>query len=219
MKLSDEAVAALARAIGIDAQEIARRMAFLEFDEADIRLLTELHERLHGTQRPFVDEFYAHLLEFDETRRFIPDTETLERLKRTQAAYFESLTAGDYGSEYVRGRLRVGLAHERIGLAPKWYIGAYSKYLCGLLPHVWRLHEDNPDRFIAAYHALLKVALLDLGLAIDTYIHADQQTILGLKAFAEDILARLAAGKLAPCCRSPRMLSIPARYISATYAE
>lgn len=45
MKLSDAAVAILARAIGVDAAEIARRKAFLEFGEADVRLLTERHQR------------------------------------------------------------------------------------------------------------------------------------------------------------------------------
>ncbi len=194
MKLSDEAVAELARAIGIDAQEIARRKAFLEFDETDVRLLEALHKRLRSVERRFVDEFYAHLLRFDETRRFIPDAESLERLKRTQAAYFESLTAGDYGPGYILGRLRVGVAHQRIGLEPKWYIGAYSKYLAGLLPELWRLLGDDPDKFLATCRALQKIVLLDMGLAIDTYIHADRRAILGLKKYSEDILASLPAG-------------------------
>ena len=115
-----------------------------------------------------MDEFYAHLLKFDETRRFIPDTESLERLKRTQAAYFESLTAGDYGPGYVLDRLRVGIVHQRIGLEPKWYIGAYSKYLSGLLPELWRLLHRDPQKFLDTYRALQKVVLLDMGLAIDT---------------------------------------------------
>ena len=124
MNLSDEAVAALARAgTGIDAQEIAKRKAFLEFGEADVQLLTDLHERVHGAQQQFVNEFYAHLLEFDETHRFILDAESLDRLKRTQAAHFETLTAGDYGPDYILHRLRVGITHQRIGLEPKWYIG------------------------------------------------------------------------------------------------
>ncbi len=196
MKPFADAVSAVARALGIDEGEFARRKAFLELSEADVALLKALHARLRKAERHFVDDFYAHLLTFEETRRFIPDDHALERLKRTQAAYFESLTAGEYGGEYIRDRLRVGLAHERIGLAPKWYIGAYSKYLCGLLPEVWRLHRRDPDRFIAAYRALLKIVLFDMGLAIDTYIYADQQTILGLKAFAEDILASLPSGLL-----------------------
>jgi diguanylate cyclase (GGDEF)-like protein/PAS domain S-box-containing protein len=194
VKLSDEAIAALARRIGIDAQEIAQRKAFLEFGEADVQLLTDLHKHLQGTQRRFVDEFYAHLLGFDETRRFISDEQSLDRLKRTQAAYFESLTAGDYGPEYVRDRLRVGIVHQRIGLEPKWYIGAYSRYLGGLLPELWRLLSRDPQKFLDTYRALQKIVLFDMGLAIDTYIQADRRAILGLKKYAEDIIASLPAG-------------------------
>jgi diguanylate cyclase (GGDEF)-like protein/PAS domain S-box-containing protein len=192
--LSDEAVAALARAIGIDAQEITRRKAFLGFDETDVSLLTELHPRLQDVSQHFVDDFYTHLIKFEETRRFIPDAPSLERLKRSQAAYFASLTAGDYGPDYILQRLRVGVVHQHIGLEPKWYIGAYNKYLVGLLPELWRLLGDDPDKFLATYHALQKIAFLDMGLAIDTYIQADRRAILGLKKYAEDIIGSLPAG-------------------------
>ncbi len=138
MKLSDEAVAALARAIGISAAEIAKRKMFLEFGEADVRLLTELHKRLQD----------AHA--------FIPDAGSLDRLKRTQAAYFGSLTAGDYVPEYILHRLRVGPE-------PKWYIGACSKYLSGLLPELWRLLRRDPQKFLDTYRALQQLVLLDMG--------------------------------------------------------
>ncbi len=194
MNLSDEAVAALARAIGIDAQEITRRKAFLEFDETDVSLLTALHARLQDVSRRFVDDFYAHMLTFEETRRFIPDAPSLERLKRTQMFYFDSLTAGDYGPEYILHRLRVGVVHQHIGLEPKWYIGAYCKYLVGLLPELWRLLGSDPDKFLDTYHALIKIVMLDMGLALDTYMQTDRHTILGLKRYAEDIIASLPAG-------------------------
>ncbi|MDE2259702.1 MAG: diguanylate cyclase, partial [Betaproteobacteria bacterium] len=194
MNLSDGAVTALAQAIGINAQEIARRKTFLEFDKTDVRLLTALHASLQEMSRGFVDDFYAHLLKFEETRHFIPDAASLERLKRTQATYFDSLTAGDYGPEYILHRLRVGVVHQCIGLDPKWYIGAYSKYLVGLLPELWRLLGDDPSKFLATYCALLKVVLLDMGLALDTYRQADQHVMLGLKRYAERIIASLPAG-------------------------
>ncbi len=207
MALSDEAAAALARELGIDAQEIARRKEFLEFDEIDTRLLTELHARLQDVSRRFVDDFYAHLLKFDETRRFISDPPALERLKQSQAAYFDSLTAGDYGPGYMLRRLRVGAAHQRIGLEPKWYIGAYSKYLAGLLPELWRLLGDDPDKFLASYHALQKIVFLDMGLALDTYIQADRHAITSLKRYTEDIIASLPAG-LVVMDRTLRALSV-----------
>jgi len=91
MNLSDEAVAALVRAIMIDAQEITRRKAFLKFDETDVSLLTELHAHLQDVSLRFADDFYTHLIKFGETRRFIPDAPSIECLKHTQAAYFDSL--------------------------------------------------------------------------------------------------------------------------------
>ena len=194
MKFSDETVAALAGVIGIDTQEITRRKAFLEFDETDASLLTELHAHLQDVSQRFVDDFYTHLLKFEETRRFIPDAPALERLKQTQASYFDSLTAGDYGPEYVHQRLLVGVTHQRIGLEPKWYLGAYSKYLVGLLPELWCLLGDDSNKFLATYHALQKIVFLDMGLAIDTYMQADRRTILSLKRYAENIIASLPAG-------------------------
>lgn len=194
MKPLAEVVAAVTAALGIDKDEIVRRKAFLDLTESDVDLLKAVHGRLQGSDVHFVDEFYAHLLRFDETRRFIPDTESLEHLKRTQSTYFESLTAGDYGAAYVSDRLRVGVAHQRIGLEPKWYVGAYGKYLAGLLPQMWRLLRDDPQVFLDTYSALQKVVLLDMSLAIDTYIHADRRAVVGLKRYAEDIIASLPAG-------------------------
>jgi diguanylate cyclase (GGDEF)-like protein len=189
-----ETFAADAQAMGLDDAAIVRRKAFYEFGEEDARLLEALHDRLRKVRRSFVDDFYAHLLKFEETRRFIRDPATLERLKQTQSVYFDGLTAGDYGREYIHDRLRVGLAHERAGLEPRWYIGAYNKYLSSLLPEVWRLLGNDPQKFLATYRALQKIVLLDMGLAIDTYIFADKQAISSLKTYAENIIAGLPVG-------------------------
>lgn len=193
MRIPDESVAALARTIGIDAAEIGRRRAFLAFDESDVRLLTELRARWTGAAN-FVDRFYEHLVASDEIRSFLPDGASLERLKQAQAAYFDTLTAGDYGCNYVLSRLRVGATHRRIGLDPKWYLGAYSHYLNGLLPELWALLGDDPGRFLATCIALLKVVFLDMGLAFDTYVQADRRAILGLRRYAGDIIASLPGG-------------------------
>ena len=194
MMLSDETVAALAKALGIDVEEIARRKAFLEFDEHDVCLLKELHEHLHHLPRRIADDFHAHLLAFNETRSILPDNHGRECLKRNQAAYFDSLTAGHYGMDYVHHRLRVGIAHQRIGIEPKWYIGAYGKYLSGLLTELWDCYQDEPQKFLDACRSLQKLVLFDMGLVIDAHIQADRRYIVGLKRYAEDIIASLPAG-------------------------
>lgn len=177
MKPNVEAIAAAAEAMGIDPESVERFKSFLEFDSQDVAVLKEMQAGLRDAQGRFVDAFYAHLLKFSETRALIPDEATLKRLKRTQAAYFDGLTAGEYGWDYVLDRLRVGIAHQRVGLTPKWYVGAYSQYLLNLLPEIQRLTAGEPEKTNKAVQALLKIIMFDMTLAFETYRFADKQAL------------------------------------------
>ncbi len=181
------------REFTIGASEVACRKAFLQFGEADAALIIGLRDRLREACFRFVDDFYDHLMTFDEMRALIPDDAMLARLKRMQGDYFDCLLSGEYGAEYIRGRLQIGATHQRIGLAPKWYIGAYGRYLCDLLPAVCEVVKE-PDRFIETYRALLKVVMFDMGLAIDTYIQADQQAVAKVRDQLKNVIASVPLG-------------------------
>ncbi|TCV89658.1 EAL domain-containing protein [Sulfurirhabdus autotrophica] len=196
MKDINEAVEALAREMGLDQEEIAQRESFLEITPADIALLKQIHERLEQESYSFADSFYSHLLEFPQLRTLLPDVETINRLRASQSAYFSKLTQGDYGPEYVKNRLRVGLVHQRIGLEPKWYLGAYRKYLSDLMPVLWRTLADEPEKVMPTYDALLKIVSLDMGLALDTYFQADRQVILQHQNYAEQIIRCMPSGMI-----------------------
>jgi len=193
MNIKTEDIDAMLRDLGFDDAEIARRKAFLEFTDEDVARLVEFHRMIEETGECafFVEEFYRHLLAFPETARFITDPAMLARLKKMQTEYFHTLTAGDYGPAYARHRVRVGVAHERVGLAPKWYLGAYSKYLSLLIPKGWELLQHDPQKAIETFQALFKIVFFDMNLAIDTYILADRQAIQR-KAAQLDALSRVA---------------------------
>jgi diguanylate cyclase (GGDEF)-like protein len=170
----------IAREIGLSSDEIARRKEFLEFTEADIGRLSDIHGHMTDVHLEdiFSELFYTHLTAFPDLREFIPDEAAIARLKRIQARYFMRLTAGDYGESYVMERLGVGLTHQRIGLEPRWYTGAYRKYLSFLLSSVYAHIGHDESRFLATYDALLKVVFFDMELALDTYFHGDRQKLL-----------------------------------------
>lgn len=133
----------IAHELGIDDADIALRKLFLEFTDADAVLLRQLHAQLQEYGDEFARAFYDHVLLFPEMRAQVPDSEALKRLKKTQSAYFNGLTVGDYGADYVRHRLGVGITHQRVGLTPRWYLGSYRKYLSFLRPLLWRLCGDD----------------------------------------------------------------------------
>ncbi len=194
MKTLADAVQAALEDLGLDEAALAQRKAFLGFTEADSERLRHLHPQLVGFASDLARRFYAHLQDFPETRRFIADPDVLTRLQQSQSSYFHALTAGDYGADYTRNRLRVGLAHQRIGLQTPWYLGAYAKYLLDLLPEFWRCSGHDPERFIASLQSLCKVVLLDIGLAVDAYIHSDRLAIKALRDYAELVFAAVPDG-------------------------
>lgn len=192
MKIDDPALHELAIEMGITDDEIRARKAFLEFDENDIARLKELHKELKNERAEVVKAFYDHLLSFDETRTLLGDDRHVARLKQTQSQYFDGLTAGEYGSGYTHDRLRIGIAHQRIGLDPKWYLGAYHKYLSMLFPHLWKAGGLADHATLENMRALLKIVFFDMGIAIDTYIH-DRQKNINLKMSQLAALNQVAA--------------------------
>jgi len=138
---------------------------YLEFDAADIGRLKAILPRYVGLIESLVDRFYEHLLSFDKTRSVLAREDVGGRLKAAQRQYLRTLAAGEYGDAYFRDRIRIGLVHERIGLAPRWYLGAYWVYIRELLP---QLLPATPEREQAL--SLLKIILLDMMLVTESYV-------------------------------------------------
>ncbi|WP_170304190.1 EAL domain-containing protein [Duganella radicis] len=174
--------------------DLRQRMQYLEIGPADLALLRQIHPLLRSRMQSVIEGFYQHLLNVPALRQLLGDDRAITRLRHLQSAYFHELTAGDYGEEYVRNRLRVGLVHQRIGLAPVWYIGAYRKYLADLGPLLRDLLRDRPQDFLPTYAALFKIVNFDMGLALDTYIQAGRQELLGLKNYSEQIISSMPSG-------------------------
>jgi rsbT co-antagonist protein RsbR len=159
----------------LDEKEVASRRAFFEITDEDLQRLAALRpfaER-HGDE--IVDALYELILGHVESRSFFPDAVTVARVKKLQRQYFLGLFSGLCDLPYVEDRLRVGVAHERIGLSPKWYVGAYNRYLRLLID---RLFTDLPPAEAqAGYKSLAKLVTFDMALAIDTYIEATMDTL------------------------------------------
>ena len=196
MQSLDKHLDSLVRAIGLDQADLARRLDYLGLGEADRRLLAEVQPLLRRARSAVIEGFYRHLLDQPETAALLGAPDTLARLKAKQSEYFDRLTAGRYDLDYARDRLRVGLVHQRIGLAPRWYLGAYCRYLADLLPEIQRLFANDPGRAMAVRLALLKAVFLDIDLVLESYAQADKAALQRQKDDRETIICTMPAGLL-----------------------
>lgn len=162
--------------VHLDEAEVARRRALFCIEDADLVRAASLRPLAERHSDAVIESFYELLLSHPDTRAFFPDEITVARVKRLQRAYFLGLFAGRCDLAYAQDRLRVGATHERIGMAPKWYIGAFRKYLSLLLE---RIVAEIPDREEAmlAFESLHKLVAFDTALAIDAYIAANLDTL------------------------------------------
>jgi rsbT co-antagonist protein RsbR len=155
----------------IDDRDVARRRALFRLADGDLATLAGMRPFAEEQMDSIVEEFYELLLGEPETRELLHDEQTVRRLKGLQKRYFLGLFEGRCDRAYVEDRVRVGVAHERVGLSLRWYIAAYRHYLGILHARIYARYQ--PAEANGAYQALVKLVMFDMALAADTY-HAIQ---------------------------------------------
>jgi len=78
---SGQAVEAASGGLFITEEELARRKAFLELADDDVRRLTTVNDVARRYADSVIDAFYEHLLRFEETRAFFGDPQVLQRVR------------------------------------------------------------------------------------------------------------------------------------------
>lgn len=154
---------------GMDDAEQRQRQAFLDLTDTDAANVRDLRFAFQEQTRTFAERFYEHLLRHPQTAALLQDPRQLEHLKTLQTDYFAQLLDGVFDAAYFEGRLRVGLAHQQVGLEPVWYLGAYNQYIQLTFPVFARAFGNNLEKVLPLLLSLVKVIFLDIGLALGTY--------------------------------------------------
>lgn len=160
--------------------DLEERLAFLGWSAADLRTLAALEPLLESHADRFVAAFYRHLLSFEGTRELLRSPEVKERLISKQREYLLSLGSTPVDDSYCAERVRIGDVHNRIGLGPSRYLGAYALYFSLLAPLVAEVHREDSTATANTLVSLVKRLLLDADLAIEAYnlAHAAKLTHL-----------------------------------------
>ncbi|MDX2411409.1 MAG: protoglobin domain-containing protein [Woeseiaceae bacterium] len=171
---------------------IEERLRFLEIDQDVVEELNNARQILEPELDRMLEQFYAHLLAEPSVKGVFADEKSIERAREAQKNHWlKILLGGSFESAYFDRAERIGRAHAQAGLTPNWYIGGYAKMLTQFIQHISveapkTGHE--PSRII---QALCKAVLLDVDLAIHSYLEAKDRVMLDLlmraTRFADDL--------------------------------
>lgn len=161
----------------VDPGRLAQELAYFDYGEEDRALLAAIRPVVEEHADELVQAFYRHLLAFPETQGLLRDPAVTERLLGEQRRYLVSLCGPEIDEDYVRNRRRIGEVHEKVGLEPRWYIGAYALYLSLLTPILTEALVPDPVRAARTLTALQKLLLFDAQIAMGRYIDRQQRDL------------------------------------------
>jgi signal transduction histidine kinase len=159
------------------ASEFEQRIAYLDLRPSDLELLAALRPILEEHAESLVATFYRHLLTFPATRKLLGDPDVRERLLDVQREYLLSLAGPTLDAAFVKKRRQIGETHKRIGLEPRWFLGAYALHLSLLIPLVHEAYQADTRKACSTIVALQKLLSLDAQLAMEAYIDRQQHEL------------------------------------------
>jgi len=177
---------------------IEDRLRFIEMDESDIVELQQARQYIEPEIDNMLDRFYEHILAYPEFRTLFEDDESIRRARDSQKQHWlDELFGGHFKSSYFNKADKIGRTHARVGLAPSWYVGSYSKMLNQFIERICEGAENEGKPACETVQAVCKAVLLDVDLVTHCYLEAKneamRQVLRRATVFATDI-AQLSSG-------------------------
>jgi methyl-accepting chemotaxis protein len=148
----------------------SERLRFLNIDSTTAEALRDFRPTLEQSVQAVLGKFYDHILRYPELARMFGDEANLARARQAQALHWLGMFEGRFDDGYVERVRRIGKAHERIGLEPRWYIGGYALAMGELMALAVQRYEGQRDKLTACLQAIAKALFLDMDYSISIYI-------------------------------------------------
>lgn len=156
------------------------RLAFMEINAESIQNLRQIKPVIDKAIDPALDKFYAGVRAHPVLRTFFNDDGHMDQAHRLQAEHWKNIAKGEFSDQFAKVVRRIGMAHARIGLEPKWYIAGYARVLQELIISVVDASRSTGGSFLRPggpspdlgkqIAAMSKAALLDMEMSISVYL-------------------------------------------------
>lgn len=160
---------------------LSNRLPFNALDRETIDALREAKPLILEELPEVLDGFYDHVSKFTDTIRFFRDREHMNAAKAAQLKHWSYIAEGQFDETYAASVTKIGEAHHRIGLEPRWYIGGYNYVVSNLVERVTvkMLAKSSNRAGIAkcarVQRAIIRSSLLDMDLSVSVYIEAGKR--------------------------------------------
>ena len=156
----------------MEKSDISSKLAFFSIGENERTDFPNIGKVVAHTGPKALERLYARIAATPETARQFSSQAAMASARAKQIEHWQALFSGGANAAYFERAEKVGKVHARIGLAPKWYIGAYASVL---EPIILQLAGPLAQRKARRIATLVKMALLDMEIAVETYFAVEEE--------------------------------------------
>ncbi|EWH21554.1 chemotaxis protein [Bacillus haynesii] len=113
--------------------EFKKQLAMVDLTDEDLWVLSSLKPLVTEHIETIVTRFYQNLEHENSLMEIIHDHSSVDRLKKTLTIHIQEMFSGVIDEAFLEKRIRIAHVHLRIGLLPKWYLGAFQDLLLSML--------------------------------------------------------------------------------------
>lgn len=148
--------------------ELKKQLDMIHLTEDDLRVLTGLQPLVCTEIEHIVSRFYQNITNQNNLLAIIETNSSVERLKQTLKQHIQEMFDGKVDADYVEKRKRIALIHAKIGLEPKWYMGAFQDLLQQMLS-IFEHHLTDFAAYRTAVLSTTKIFNIEQQIVLDAY--------------------------------------------------
>jgi heam-based aerotactic trancducer len=151
-----------------DGLDIQSQMKMINLTIDDLKMIKTLQPLIEEHIEEIVTGFYQSLLDVNILKQIIDKHSTIDRLRSTLKQHLLQMFSGTIDEKFVHTRLKIAQVHHRIGLEPKWYLGAFQNLQNSVLNVVQTTIKNREEAQIIG-NIIAKLFNFEQQLVLDAY--------------------------------------------------
>ncbi|MBW7634266.1 globin-coupled sensor protein [Bacillus licheniformis] len=147
--------------------ELKKQLAMVDLTDEDLWVLSRLKPLVTEHIETIVTRFYQNLEHESSLMEIIHDNSSVDRLKKTLTIHIQEMFSGVIDEAFLEKRIRIAHVHLRIGLLPKWYLGAFQDLLLSML----KIFENalSDEEYRRSVKAVTKILNIEQQIVLEAF--------------------------------------------------
>ncbi|KAA0839087.1 globin-coupled sensor protein [Bacillus licheniformis] len=147
--------------------EFKKQLAMVDLTDEDLWVLSRLKPLVTEHIETIVTRFHQNLEHESSLMEIIHDNSSVDRLKKTLTIHIQEMFSGVIDEAFLEKRIRIAHVHLRIGLLPKWYLGAFQDLLLSML----KIFENalSDEEYRRSVKAVTKILNIEQQIVLEAF--------------------------------------------------